>query len=76
MWRITMSIDKVRENRVRRKAERQGLTLARSRRRDPDARDFGGYMLIDAQTNAVAAGGDPHAYSLTLDEAEAWLTKA
>ena len=66
--------DKVRQNRLRRMAERQGLSLAKSRRRDPNALDFGGYMLVDATTNAVVAGGSPGPYSLTLDEVEAWLT--
>lgn len=66
--------DKVRQNRLRRMAERQGLALAKSRRRDPNALDFGGFMLVDGKTNAVVAGGDPVPYSLTLDEVEAWLT--
>lgn len=65
--------DKVRMNRLRRMAERQGLSLAKSRRRDPNAVDFGGFMLLDASTNSVVAGGDPIPYSLSLDEAEAWL---
>lgn len=64
---------KIQENRVRRMAERQGLTLSKSRRRDPKALDFGGYMLINASTNTVVAGSDPSPYSLSLDEAEGWL---
>lgn len=67
--------DKVQENRIRRMAARQGLTLAKSRRRDPHATDYGGYMLIDTATNAVVAGGDPAAYSLSLAEAEKWLVE-
>lgn len=67
--------DKARENRARRKAERQGLQLLKSRRRDPDAVDFGGYMLIDNERGAVF-GTDPISYSASLDEIEAWLTKA
>lgn len=38
---------KVFENRLRRAAERQGLRLEKSRRRDPNAIDFGRYALID-----------------------------
>lgn len=68
-----MSIDKVRENRARRKAARQGLTLSRSRRRDPDAADFGGYMLIDPATNSAVYGASPFAYSATLADVERWL---
>lgn len=66
--------DKVRQNRLRRMAERQGLSLTKSRRRDPNALDFGGYMLVDSATNTVVAGSVPVPFSLSLDEVEAWLT--
>ena len=65
--------DKVRENRLRRVAERQGLRLMKSRRRDPLAYDYGGYMLVDASTNGVGGGGNL-AYSLDLDQVERSLT--
>jgi hypothetical protein len=67
--------DKIQENRVRRMAGRQGLLLSKSRRRDPLALDFGGYMLVDSRSNAVVAGAEPLPYSLTLDDAEAWLRR-
>jgi hypothetical protein len=38
---------KVRENRLRRAAERRGLRLEKSRRRDPGAIGYGTYQLID-----------------------------
>ena len=41
--------EKARENRLRRKAERQGYKLEKSRRRDPDATDFGVYKLTPAK---------------------------
>lgn len=68
--------EKVRENRLRRMAERQGLRLVKSRRRDPRAIDYGLYTLVSAQTNTVIAGserttGRP---SFSLDAVEAWLT--
>lgn len=66
--------DKVRENRLRRMAERQGLTLVKSRRRDPRAYDFGGYMLCDAATSLVVIGSSPLAFGLDLDDVEAFLT--
>src|SRR5665647_2087385 len=47
--------NKVRESRVRRMAQRQGLALTKSRRRDVRATGFGTFMLIDEQTNAVVA---------------------
>ncbi|MBN9053121.1 MAG: hypothetical protein J0H80_04940 [Rhizobiales bacterium] len=65
---------KVRENKLRRMAERQGMILQKSRRRDPRAIDFGGYMLVDAKTNAVVMGADPNAYSATIEQVEAWLS--
>jgi hypothetical protein len=68
--------DKVRENRLRRMAGRQGLRLVKSRRRDPRAIDYGLYTLVSDRTNTVVAGterttGRPE---FTLDDVEAWLT--
>ena len=68
-----MTDEKVLENRLRRIAERRGWRLEKSRRRDPNAVDFGGYMLVDDMKNAVIAGGDPFAYSLDLSQVEDWL---
>ena len=67
------AIFKVRENRLRRMAERQLLQLQKSRRRDPRATDFGGYMLVDPFTDTAVCGA-PNAYSATLDDVEAYLT--
>jgi hypothetical protein len=47
--------DKIRENRLRAAAERQGLALRKSRRRDPLALDYGRYSLIDTNNNVVVA---------------------
>jgi hypothetical protein len=65
--------DKIRENRLRRMAERQLLRLKKSRRRDPRAPDFGGYMLVDDRNNVVL-GASQNAYEATLDDVEAYLT--
>ena len=65
---------KVRENRLRRMAARQGLSLVKSRRRDPRAINFGTYMLVDISTNAVVAGDHERGYGLTLDDVEKWLS--
>jgi hypothetical protein len=62
--------DKIRENRLRRAAQRQGLMLAKSRRRDPRASDYGTYMLVDAQTNTLTAWGLPPGYGMSLDDVE------
>jgi hypothetical protein len=66
--------NKVRENRLRRMAKRQGLQLMKSRRRDPCALGYGGYMLVDAATNSVVAGEVDSRRALDLDEVEEWLT--
>lgn len=56
---------KVRENRIRRMADRQGYRLLKSRRRDPLATDFGTYRL---------SRGAVTTRMLTLDEVEDRLT--
>ncbi len=68
-------MDKVHENHLRRMAERQGLKLMKSRRRDPRAYDFGTYMLVDPYTNSLVAGDTNRGYGLSLDEVEEWLTE-
>jgi hypothetical protein len=47
--------DKVRENRLRRMAQRQGLTLTKSRRRDPRAVDYGQWLVTKAANNSLQA---------------------
>jgi hypothetical protein len=64
--------DKVRENRLRRMADRQGLALQKSRRRDPHAFDFGTYWLVDPYNNALVAGDE---WGWELDDIEEWLTQ-
>lgn len=65
-----MSDDKVRENRLRRMAKRQGLQLQRSRRRDPPAIDFGLYFLA----GSADIDRDVPAEGMTLDQVEQHLT--
>lgn len=67
-----MSEEKIRENRLRRAAARQGLALRKTRRRDPRAYDFGTYQLVDVRTNTLVAG-DQSGFGLTLDDVEACL---
>lgn len=72
---------KVRENRLRRAAERQGLRLEKSRRRDPRAYDYGTYYLVQGPpperggTNWKARTLVSPEQGLTLDEVEAYLTR-
>lgn len=70
-----MTEEKVRENRLRRMAERQGLALRKSRRRDERALDYGRYMLVDERTNAVVVGTVPLGRPCwTLDDIEEYLS--
>ena len=58
--------EKVRENRIRRAAERQGWKLEKSRRRDPRATDYGTFTLTPEK-------GKPRVFA-SIDEVEAFLT--
>jgi hypothetical protein len=73
-----MTEEKVRENRLRRMAERQGLRLEKSRRRDPRALDYGSYALFDLETGDAKAGAVAGErlprQRFTLDDVEAYLT--
>jgi hypothetical protein len=51
--------EKVRENKLRRMAERQRLRLEKSRRRDPLAYDYGTYMLVDPWNSKRGRGREP-----------------
>jgi hypothetical protein len=62
--------EKTREIRLRRMAERQGLKLHKSRRRDPRALEYGGHWLVN-EKGKVRVGGRNGA---TLDTIEAFLT--
>ena len=63
--------EKVRENRLRRMARRQGLRLIKSRTRDPRALDYGGYWVRNSR-HAAAYGPIPEGF--TLDQVERFLT--
>jgi hypothetical protein len=67
--------EKIRENRLRRAARRQGLMLVKSRRKDPRATDYGTYMLVNPnRNNTIVAYGLPDGYGLTLDKIEEQLS--
>lgn len=65
---------KVRENRLRRAAARQGLVLVKSRTRDTRAVDFGTYQLRNEAGDLVAGGNVRGGFGLSLDQIEARLT--
>ena len=58
--------EKVRENRLREAAKRQGLRLVKTRTRDPLALTFGWYVM---------RGKRQLAHFRDLDGAEQWLTR-
>jgi hypothetical protein len=65
------SVDKVRENRLRRTAKRQGVLLRKSRRRDIHAWDHGTFELIDPATGfTLTPSPTGRAYGISLDEIE------
>ena len=68
-------MDKVRENRLRRMADRQGLRLSKSRSRDVRALDFDLYALTDVHTGGLVHSDNVNSiFALSLDEVEEWLT--
>lgn len=66
---------KIRENRLRRAADRQGLVLMKSRRRDPRAVDYSTFQLTDASTGALVVWGSQSGYGLTIDQVEKALSE-
>ena len=59
--------EKARENRLRRKAERQGYKLEKSRLRDPDATGYGTFTLTPAK-------GKPRTFK-SIEAVAAFLTR-
>jgi len=55
-------------------ASRKGLSIVKSRCRNPLAAQYGGFMIIDPYLNCIVAGWDPYAFSLDLDAVEQLLT--
>ena len=67
---------KIRENRLRRAARRQGLFLVKCKLRDPKARGFGLWAICDSQTGAFVnfvSLDERTIFTLTLQQVENWL---
>jgi hypothetical protein len=65
---MTDQAEKIRENRLRRAAERQGFVLRKSRRRDPRAKDYGVYWLLkEHRADVIPANPDAR---MSLDQVE------
>lgn len=67
-----MLTEKSREQRLRRAAKRQGM-IARKGRNVQIADCPVGWMIVDASTNIALAGCSPYEFSLSLEEAEAYI---
>lgn len=65
-----------REIRLRNKARRQGLFLHRSKRRDPDAIDYGCYWLNRIEDGIPVFGSEDGRPIVTLDQIENFLKRA
>ena len=72
-----MATEKSREQKLRREARRQGLIATKGRNvhnAGYPVNDFPvGWMIVDAATNIAIAGHSPYEYSLSLEEAEAYI---
>lgn len=64
---------KVRENRLRAAARRQGLELRKNPRRDARALDFGSYQLVSENTVVADFGWTVQSDGDHLDDVERWL---
>jgi len=64
------------ERRIRRVAQRRGLSLLIAQKRNPKIDAHGGYMLRDDNTFAIVFGNVGYDFSADLDEIEAWLDEA
>jgi len=73
----TSESSKVMENRIRRKADRMGYRLVKSRSRDKDALDYGLYGLIDLETSGSVFPHDVRGSPCvsTLEEVENYLKR-
>jgi hypothetical protein len=70
---VRIRTDKLRENRLHRLCERRGWQLRKSRRRDPQAWDYGTYMVVDPYTNTLVAGNTNDGFGWTLDDVEEFV---
>jgi hypothetical protein len=68
--------EKTIENRLRLKLRRMGYRLEKNRIRDPQAYNYGGYMVIDGWRNFVVAGSHPCSFAMTLEDVEDWIKEA
>ncbi|KFL26981.1 hypothetical protein [Paradevosia shaoguanensis] len=63
------------ERRIRRIAQRRGLSLLIAQKRNSKIEAHGGYMLRDDETFAIVFGNRQYDFCADLEEIEAWLEK-
>ena len=63
----------VRENRIRRAAQRRGMRVSKSSRKDKKAPDYNRFMVTDLLTGKIELGNDPHPFSAKIEDVEAFL---
>ena len=61
------------ERRIRRVAQRRGLSLLVAQKRNPRIDAHGGYMLRDDETGGIVYGNAVYEFSADLDEIEQFL---
>jgi hypothetical protein len=66
------TMEEMSESAVRHRAKRSGFIVRKSRTRNPDAIDYGGFTLIDDR-NVVVLGGGSFPHSSDLGEIADWL---
>ena len=64
--------DKAREARLRRQLVKYGYQLVKSRIRNTNIDDFGGYMIIVSSSNGVFAGSR---FDLNLDDVQRYVNE-
>jgi len=62
-----------RENLIRRVAQRRGLRVSKSARKDPQAIDYDRFMITDVRTSKIKLGNDGHPFSAMVEDVEAFL---
>ena len=58
------------ESTLRSRVKRMGYVLRKDRAKSVNADHCGGYMIVDADMNAVVAGAK---FDLTLEDVERWI---
>ena len=61
------------ERRIRRLAQRRGLSLLAAKKRNPKIDAHGGYMLRDDDTFAIVFGDRGYEFSASLEDVESFL---